>query len=114
MPLFLVILSAAKNLYMRTHNYYTYITTNKNKTVLYTGITNNLSRRMAEHKLDAETDKKHFAGQYNAYYLVYWERFQYVLYAIAREKQIKGWTRKKKVAMIEAFNPEWRFLNDEV
>ena len=114
MLLFLVILSAVKNLSMRTHNYYTYITTNKNKTVLYTGITNNLSRRLDEHRQYGQTGRNHFTGKYNAYYLVYWERFQYVLHAIAREKQIKGWTRKKKVALIEAFNPEWRFLNDEV
>lgn len=97
-----------------THNYFVYITTNKEKTVLYTGVTNDLTRRMSEHKMDSEGEKKHFAGKYNAYFLVYWERHQNINHAIEREKQIKGWLRAKKEALILEFNPEWRFLNDEL
>jgi putative endonuclease len=97
-----------------THNYFVYILTNWNKTVLYTGVTNDLARRISEHEHDAKTDKKHFTGKYNAYFLVYWERHQYILHAIEREKQIKGWIRKKKEALITEFNPEWQFLNDEI
>lgn len=97
-----------------THNYFVYITTNKLKTVLYTGVTNDLARRLYEHEQDATTGKKHFAGRYNVYYLLYWERFQYIAHAIEREKQIKGWVRKKKEALISAFNPDWRFLNEEI
>ncbi len=99
---------------MGTHNYFMYITTNANKTVLYTRVTNNLAVRLYQHKQDAETEKKHFAGKYNAYNLVYWERFEFIQHAIAREKEIKGWTRKKKTLLISELNPEWRFLNDEV
>ncbi|HMO62606.1 MAG TPA: GIY-YIG nuclease family protein [Ferruginibacter sp.] len=97
------------------HSYFVYITTNKNKTVLYTGITNDLHRRLLEHKESAgEFNSKTFAGKYNAYYLVFYERFDDVHYAIAREKEIKGWRREKKEALIKTMNPAWRFLNDEV
>jgi putative endonuclease len=97
-----------------TYNYFVYITTNRNKTVLYTGVTNDLTTRLHEHKQDSLSDKKHFTGKYNAYFLVYWERFQYIEHAIEREKEIKGWLRSKKEKLITEFNPEWRFLNDEI
>ncbi len=97
-----------------SHNYFVYILTNKNKTVLYTGITNDLGRRLFEHKEDFEKDKKTFAGKYNAIFLIYYERFQYVKHAIEREKEIKGWRREKKIDLINSFNKEWKFLNDEV
>jgi len=97
-----------------THNYFVYIITNNSKSVLYTGVTNNLSNRIDEHKQDAFCNKEHFAGKYNAYYLLYWEWFQYINNAIEREKQIKGWKRIKKEELITEFNPEWRFLNDEI
>mgnify|MGYP001546983577 CR=1 FL=1 len=97
-----------------THNYFLYIVTNKNKRVLYTGVTNNLKRRLFEHEQDAKTHKIHYAGKYNAYYLIYWERFEYVNHAIKREKEIKGWLRSKKEKLTTEFNPEWKFLNDEV
>lgn len=97
-----------------THNYFIYITTNKNKAVLYTRVTNDLLRRLFEHKQDAETIKQHFTGKYNAYFLIYWERFQDIKQAIAREKEIKGWLRKKKHDLITAFNPDWGFLNEDV
>jgi len=96
-----------------THNYFVYITTNKSKKILYTGVTNNLKRRLWEHEEDSKNKKLHFAGKYNCFYLVYWERFEYVEFAIKREKQIKGLLRSKKDLLISEFNPEWRFLNDE-
>jgi putative endonuclease len=95
--------------------YYVYITTNKNKTVLYTGVTNDLRRRLAEHEENAIPFKsKSFAGQYNAYYLVYYETFTDIKAAIAREKEIKGWRRSKKEDLIKTVNPGWRFLNGEI
>jgi putative endonuclease len=97
------------------HNYYVYIVTNKNKTVLYTGITNDLFRRLAGHK-ENSIPFRHpsFAGQYNAYFLLHHEHFQNVDQAIAREKEIKGWRRSKKEVLINMLNPDWKFLNDEV
>ncbi len=97
-----------------THNYFVYIVTNALKTVLYIGVTNDLRVRLYQHKEDSMNDKTHFAGKYNAYFLVYWERFQFIEDAIRREKQLKGWSRSKKEALINVFNPEWKFLNDEV
>lgn len=97
-----------------SHNYFVYITCNYAKTVLYTGVTNNIKRRLSEHELDSTTERKHFTGRYNVIYLVYWERFQYIDKAIRREKQIKGWSRAKKEKLITDFNSDWRFLNNEV
>jgi len=97
-----------------THNYFVYIVTNINKTVLYTGVTNNLLKRLYQHKEDALNSKIHFAGKYNCIHLIYWERHEYIEHAIAREKQIKGWLRSKKEKMITEFNPEWKFLNSEL
>ena len=97
------------------HNYYIYIVTNKNKTVLYTGITNNLSRRLWEHEQSSiPFNSKNFAGKYNTYFLIYYEHFGDIKQAIAREKEIKGWRREKKEALIKSFNPGWKFLNDEI
>ena len=96
------------------YNFFVYILTNVHRQVLYTGVTNDLARRTFEHEDDAKNVRTSFAGRYNCIYLVYWERFQYVDHAIAREKQIKGWTRKKKLELIRSFNPEFKFLNDEV
>lgn len=95
------------------HNYHVYILTNKNKTVLYTGVTNDLKVRVHQHK-NPKPHSKSFTARYNCYYLVYYEWFQYINKAIAREKQIKGWSRKKKEELITAFNPQWRFLNDDI
>lgn len=97
------------------YNYYVYIVTNKNKTVLYTGITNDLYRRLKEHVENSKPFRhRSFAGQYNSYFLLYYERFEQVEYAIMREKEIKGWRREKKEALINTLNPEWRFLNEEI
>lgn len=98
-----------------SHNYYIYIVTNKNKTVLYTGVTNNLYIRLQQHEINSKPFRhKSFAGKYNAYYLLYYERFQFIEHAIAREKEIKGWRREKKIALINSINPAWNFLNNEV
>jgi putative endonuclease len=97
-----------------THNYFVYIITNRAKTVLYTGVTNDLKNRLYSHEQDALGPKKHFAGKYNAYFLIYWERFEYIEHAIKGEKEIKGWLRSRKEKLVNDFNPGWRFLNDEV
>ncbi len=97
-----------------THNYFTYILTNKNKYVLYVGVTNDLRVRLYQHAEDAKGAKKTFAGKYNCIWLVYFERHEYINHAIEREKEFKGWTKQKKINLINEFNPEWRFLNDEI
>jgi len=94
------------------HNYYLYITTNKSKKVLYVGVTNDLDRRLYEHREDSLLLKKTFAGKYNVIFLLYYEHYQYVQHAIEREKEIKGWRGEKKEALINEFNPDWDFLND--
>jgi putative endonuclease len=95
------------------HTYYIYILTNSTRNVLYTGVTNNICRRLTEHYFNSGTDAS-FTGKYNCYWLLYYEIFQYINDAIAREKQIKGWTRKKKIVLIDSFNPGWDFLNKEI
>ena len=97
---------------MVQHNYYIYITTNPARTVLYTGITNDLDRRLQEHLDDNMNDRKTFAGKYFCYNLIYYEWYSDIRTAIGREKEIKGWIRAKKEKLIESFNPAWRFLND--
>jgi putative endonuclease len=94
-------------------NYFTYITTNPAKTVLYIGMTNNLKRRMIEH-FESKGNKEHFAGKYYCYNLIWYEIHNNPLGAIKREKELKGWTRQKKEKLIDSFNPNWRFLNDEI
>jgi len=97
---------------MKNHNYYIYITTNPKKTVLYVGVTNDLYVRMQQHLEDNLDTRKTFAGKYFCYNLIYWERFQFIQDAIAREKEIKGWRREKKIGLIATMNPNWEFLND--
>jgi putative endonuclease len=98
-----------------THNYYVYITTNKNKTVLYIGVTNDLKARMHQHEQNAKPfTHTSFAGKYNAYFLLYYEHFEWVEQAIAREKELKGWRRSKKEDLINRVNAEWKFLNDSL
>jgi len=82
--------------------------TNNSRT-LYTGITNNLERRVCEHKLKLITG---FTKRYNITKLVYYEVVNDVQAAIEREKQIKGWLRRKKIALIDAMNPQWRDLGE--
>jgi putative endonuclease len=92
-----------------THRYFIYILTNDRQTVLYTGVTNDLLRRVGEHRAKIIHG---FASRYNADKLVYYEETSDVNAAIAREKQIKGGSRRKKVALIDTMNPDWRDLFD--
>ena len=87
--------------------YYVYMMTNKNNSVIYTGVTDDLSRRVYQHK-----DKliKGFTSKYNVIKLVYYEEYEYIYDAIAREKQIKGGSRQKKIELIESINKEWEDL----
>ena len=94
--------------------YFVYITTNQHRTVLYVGITNNAVIRAAQHQQDAVHDGRHFAGWYQAFYVVWYEIFTDVNLAIKREKELKGWRRSKKLALVHSVNPEMRFLNDEL
>ena len=96
------------------HNYYVYILTNIHRTVLYIGVTNDMASRIFEHEEDAKEAKKTFAGKYNCSYLLYWEHYQFVQSAIAREKELKGWKRERKIELIKTINPELRFLNDDI
>jgi putative endonuclease len=98
---------------MWNYNFYVYITTNPIKTVLYVGVTNDLARRLYEHT-ENKGNKSSFAGKYYCHNLIYFEHFTHIEYAIQREKEIKKWSRKKKMDLIATLNPEWRFLNDEV
>ncbi|MBU2926944.1 GIY-YIG nuclease family protein [Winogradskyella psychrotolerans] len=97
-----------------THNYYVYILTNKNKTVLYTGVTNDLKNRLSFHRENTSLNSNAFTSKYNCFYLVYYEHYNSVEIAIQREKQIKGWKRFKKDNMISEFNSDWKFLNDSI
>ncbi len=92
------------------HTYYVYILTNRNKTVLYTGVTNNMARRLMEHQENILSKKRTFAARYNCRHLMYYEKFTWVHNAIAREKEIKGWLRVKKLNLIKRMNPEMEFL----
>ncbi len=89
------------------NNYYVYILTNRSKT-LYTGVTNDLIRRVYEHKQKLIPG---FTQKYNIDKLAYYDETVDVTAAIAREKQIKGWLRAKKIALIESMNPEWHDLS---
>lgn len=88
--------------------YFVYIITNKYNDVLYTGVTNNLERRVYEHQNKVIEG---FSKKYNLGKLVYFEAFCDVNDALAAEKQIKGWLRKKKIELIESSNPDWDDLN---
>ena len=89
--------------------YYVYILTNWNNKVLYIGVTNNLERRLYEHKMQLVDG---FTKKYNVHKLVYYEYTSEVEAALAREKQLKGWTRKKKDSLIATMNPQWYDLSE--
>ena len=89
--------------------YYVYIMTNKSRT-LYIGVTNNLIRRVYEHKNKLIEG---FTKKYNIQFLVYYESGLDINSAITREKEIKGWIRKKKIALIDSVNPQWKDLSEE-
>ncbi len=91
--------------------YYVYIMTNKTNTCLYTGVTNDLKRRVYEHK---EKMTKGFTKKYNINKLVYFEVCDDAYNAIAREKQIKGGSRQRKIDLVSGMNESWRDLYDEI
>lgn len=91
---------------MNMNKYYVYILTNRSGT-LYVGVTNNLERRIQEHK---NKTMKGFTQLYNIDRLIYFEDTNDINAALAREKQIKGWRREKKIMLIESLNPEWKDL----
>ena len=90
--------------------FYVYILASKKNGVLYIGVTNNINRRVLEHK---KKMVKGFTSRYNVDKLVYLESFLYVKEAILREKQLKKWNRDWKIELIEKDNPEWRDLAEE-
>ncbi len=90
--------------------YYVYILSNWTNTVLYTGVTNSLERRMYEHKNDLIDG---FTKKYHVHKLVYYEFTTDVRVALEREKQVKAWRREKKIALIESLNPKWKDLSLE-
>ena len=92
-----------------TNEYYVYIMTNKSRT-LYTGVTNDLMRRVYEHKNKLV---KGFTSRYNIQFLVYYESTPSIHVALEREKQIKGLLREKKIVLIDSMNPEWKDLSEE-
>ncbi|KTD61087.1 GIY-YIG nuclease family protein [Legionella spiritensis] len=95
---------------MQTESY-VYLLTNKNNNVLYTGITNDLIRRIHEHKNKLVAG---FTKKYNVDRLIYYEVCGDIVGAIEREKQIKGWSRKKKHVLINTLNPEWNDLYQSI
>lgn len=92
---------------MRNHFYYVYILTRKRNSVFYVGVTNNLIRRIHEHKTGLVEG---FTKKYDVKKLVYYEQFEDIQLAIQREKSIKKWKRQYKINAIEALNPDWKDL----
>jgi len=95
---------------MKIHKYWLYIVTNPNRSVLYIGVTNNLKLRLDQHYRN-RGKRDSFAGKYYCHNLILFEEFNYINDAIAREKQLKKWSRSKKVWLIEKTNPNWEFRN---
>ncbi len=93
----------------KEHQYFVYLLTNWNNKVMYVGVTNNLERRIYEHK---NKTVKGFTEKYNVSKLVYFEETNDIASAISREKEIKKWRREKKDALAIAVNPEWKDLSD--
>ncbi len=93
------------------NNYYVYILTTENNRVMYVGVTNDLRRRMYEHKHGLA---KGFTRKYNIHKLVYYEHTMDAVAAITREKQIKAWRREKKDALVETMNPDWSDLGKQI
>ena len=92
------------------YTFYTYILTNKNRTVLYTGVTNNLKVRLIQNK--EKLNPNSFTAKYNVQFLVYYEKYGWIQQAIAREKEIKLLRRDLKLELIKEFNPNMEFLNN--
>jgi putative endonuclease len=96
---------------MDERQFYVYILANDRNTVLYIGVTNNLKRRVHEHRMHMVSG---FTSRYNVRKLVYFESCGEILSAITREKQLKGGSRAQKIALIESKNPTWRDLYEEI
>ena len=88
---------------------FVYILANETNVCIYTGVTNDLVRRLYEHR--HELDPKSFTAKYHIHKLVYFEESSNIVAAIEREKQIKGWNRKRKNELVESLNPTWRDLS---
>lgn len=95
----------------RIHQYWVYILSNDAHSVFYIGVTNDLYRRILEHR--AMEDEEAFTGRYRVLKLVYYQRYQWINEAIAREKKLKKWKREWKVALINELNPGWKDLLSE-
>ena len=94
---------------MSGHSYFTYIVASRSHT-LYVGVTNNIEKRIREHR---DGTLEGFSKQYLCHRLVWFEAFGYINDAIAREKQLKGWVRRKKIDLIERANPTWIDLSED-
>lgn len=92
------------------YTFYVYILTNKNRTVLYTGVTNNLKLRLYQHENKLKPTS--FTARYNVFYLIYFEKFDWINQAIEREKEIKNLSRDKKLNLIKEINPNLEFWNE--
>ena len=92
------------DLTIEVKNFYVYMMTNRTRSVLYTGVTNSLERRIWFHR---NSENKSFTKTYRVDRLVYYEHFNEARYAIAREKEIKGWRREKKNELVRMMNPKW-------
>ena len=93
-------------------NYYVYILASATNYTVYIGVTNDLLRRVYEHREHLDPDS--FTSQYNVHKLVYFEQTNDIKTALEREKQLKGWRRSKKNALIETMNPEWKDLHPDL
>jgi putative endonuclease len=91
------------------YKFYVYILTNKRKTVLYTGVTNNLHQRLFQHS--TKQNGNSFTAKYNVEFLIYYEKFGWIQQAIEREKENKDFPRNKKLELIRSVNPNLEFLN---
>ncbi|MCR6663699.1 MAG: GIY-YIG nuclease family protein [Luteimonas sp.] len=94
----------------KAHRYFIYLLTNWNRKVMYVGMTNDLARRMHEHRTHAVPG---FTAKYRVTTLVFFEETSDVLSALGREKQIKKWRREKKDALVASVNPQWRDLAED-
>ena len=92
------------------HNYYVYIISDNTRSTLYIGVTNNLESRRCQHR---NPDKAGFTQQYHCVHLVYYEQFPDIFAALERERQLKGWRRAKKVALIATMNPHFKDLSED-
>ena len=93
------------------HQYFVYIITTRNIKLLYVGVTNDLKRRLIEHI----TGKNYgYTKRYEVHFTLYFEEYKYVDRAIKREKELKGWSKKKKFVLIKTKNPQLKFLNDDI